>query len=729
MATVTDESTSLADLSAEQVRDRLALLSDAQVRALLLREVDRQREELVVREQAAAGGVALVVDTAQTLRYRLGEIIVAVPDIPYGLAFVFGRLTRNGDPQALGDIALGAAIVLAAGFIVEFQFRRLFRTAGGATARLPVTDLGKLGALLASAVIDALAVCVFATMGICVYFIVHPDNPALRDLFWAAFLAFLVVRLIAVAARIVLAPQRAALRLTAIDDGTARGLFRWGIGLATLVVFSVFLTPAVITPDLPEPIRQSAAALLLWFNIAAMIAVLWMTRTRLSRLLAIAPRAADHPQGLADLFAGKWHLFATCLLIGMGTFAFVSNLLTGARQGPRIVQTLLLLIALPAVQGLVRLLVDRLFAGAAPALAAPARSSLHAGNDAAAPPPAQNAMPENAQDLTFVFLRNTRVILAVLVLVILGDIWDVGFDLIAAGSLGQRIVRSFYEITITLILASAAWSVIRTAINRLAPQDQIDPQALADGEGSGAGLTRLQTLLPLIRKFALIILATLVGMIIVSSLGVDIGPLLAGAGVIGIAIGFGAQALVRDIVSGIFFLIDDAFRLGEYIDAGSAKGMVERISIRSLRLRHHLGQINTIPFGEIKHVTNYSRDWTIMKLELRVPLDTDIERVRKLVKQVGVDMLSDPEIGDNFLQPLKSQGVHRMEPSSYVVRVKFMAKPGEQFILRREVFRRLHDLFRAHGIRLGVSPTVVDAASPPAAAAAAALASDATGGN
>ena len=104
-----------------------------------------------------------------------------------------------------------------------------------------------------------------------------------------------------------------------------------------------------------------------------------------------------------------------------------------------------------------------------------------------------------------------------------------------------------------------------------------------------------------------------------------------------------------------------------------------------------------------------------MKLELRVPLDTDLEKVRKLVKRVGQDMLADPELGPDLLQPLKSQGVHRMEPSAFVVRVKFMARPGEQFVLRREVFRRLHEVFRENGIRLGVSPTVVD--SPPALAA------------
>ena len=176
---------------------------------------------------------------------------------------------------------------------------------------------------------------------------------------------------------------------------------------------------------------------------------------------------------------------------------------------------------------------------------------------------------------------------------------------------------------------------------------------MADGEVLGTGLSRLETLLPLLRKFVFVAMIVVVAMIVISSLGINIGPLLAGAGVVGIAVGFGAQTLVRDILS--------AFRIGEYIDVGEGKGTVERMSFRALMLRHQLGQINTIPFGVIRRVTNYSRDWAIMKLELRVPFDTDLEKVRKIVKQVGKEILADPEYGPNFIQPLKSQGVHRMD--------------------------------------------------------------------
>lgn len=100
--------------------------------------------------------------------------------------------------------------------------------------------------------------------------------------------------------------------------------------------------------------------------------------------------------------------------------------------------------------------------------------------------------------------------------------------------------------------------------------------------------------------------------------------------------------------------MDDAFRIAEYIDLGSVKGTVEKISLRSMQLRHHRGALHTISFGEIKHQTNYSRDWVMMKLPLRVNYDTDVEKVRKLAKTLGKDLMSHPEVDHIFIQPLKS---------------------------------------------------------------------------
>jgi small-conductance mechanosensitive channel len=137
--------------------------------------------------------------------------------------------------------------------------------------------------------------------------------------------------------------------------------------------------------------------------------------------------------------------------------------------------------------------------------------------------------------------------------------------------------------------------------------------------------------------------------------------------VIGIALGFGSQTLVRDIISGVFFLSEDAFRIGEYIQVGTTRGTVEGIAIRSVRLRHHRGPVHTLPFGEIKQLTNYSRDWIIMKLEFLLAFGTDLQKVRKLVKKVGEELSEHPSLGPALLDRVKSQGVRRMEPTGVVV--------------------------------------------------------------
>ncbi len=227
---------------------------------------------------------------------------------------------------------------------------------------------------------------------------------------------------------------------------------------------------------------------------------------------------------------------------------------------------------------------------------------------------------------------------------------------------------------------------------------EVDEAVLGD-EGAGASASRLATLLPLFRNTALVVIVIAVLLIILLELGINVSPLFAGAGVVGLAIGFGAQSLVRDIFSGAFFLFDDAFRKGEYIDIGGVKGTVERISVRSFQLRHHLGPLHTIPFGEIQFLTNYSRDWVIMKLPLRVTYDTDVEKVRKLIKKLGVSLLDDPVIGHNFIQPLKSQGVIEMQDSAMIIRVKFMTKPGDQWLVRKRVFQDIRDLFEREGIK------------------------------
>jgi len=158
------------------------------------------------------------------------------------------------------------------------------------------------------------------------------------------------------------------------------------------------------------------------------------------------------------------------------------------------------------------------------------------------------------------------------------------------------------------------------------------------------------------------------------------------------------QALVKDIISGIFFLIDDAFRVGDYVEAGSAKGMVEHISLRSIKLRHPRGMVYTVPFGDLKTVTNFSRDYIITKLDIRVRFDADLDKVRKIVKKINKDIMKDDAYQRVMLSDIKSQGVREMDDSAMIVRVKFKTIPGEQFVLRREIYQRIQKAFQESGI-------------------------------
>ncbi len=278
----------------------------------------------------------------------------------------------------------------------------------------------------------------------------------------------------------------------------------------------------------------------------------------------------------------------------------------------------------------------------------------------------------------------------------MASIWDLEY-LFDDGRWLDRV-----EDTLDIVLVGyIAHQTVRIWIDTKIEEELGDlPEEELGGDGGGvSSVSRLATLLPLFRNLLLfVIVATVILMVLLEG-GINVAPLFAGAGVVGLAIGFGAQALIRDILSGAFFLIDDAFRRGEYIDVGAVKGTVERISLRSFQLRHHLGALHTIPFGEIGHLTNYSRDWVMMKLPLRVTYDTDVEKVRKLIKKLGVELLDHPTEGEKFVQPLKSQGVYRMEDSAMILRVKFMTRPGDQWTTRKLVYTRIREVFAENGVK------------------------------
>jgi small-conductance mechanosensitive channel len=311
----------------------------------------------------------------------------------------------------------------------------------------------------------------------------------------------------------------------------------------------------------------------------------------------------------------------------------------------------------------------------------------------------QNRGFQRRKQRFILIIRNVvRLILLTILIISFLEAW--GFKALEklTSNSGISILSSTIDIGVTILLGFIIWEAIQLWMEKHLPDDENQDAAEMEGEGGGAAASRSETLLPLFRTILLILLSVIMVMSVLYSLGVQIGPLLAGASVVGIAIGFGSQKLVQDIISGMFFLIDDAFRKGEYVEVAGMKGTIEKLSVRSMRLRHHLGAVQTVPYGEINTVKNLSRDWVIMKLELRLAYDVDIEKVRKIIKKVGQKMLLDEEIGPNMLQPLKSQGVMRVEESALIFRMKFTAKPGEQWVVRRVAYTNVRNALADAGI-------------------------------
>ncbi len=703
-------------MSPAQVDEQLAGFTDEEIRELFRLQLRRAGQN-----QEAAESLT-VAETFQARLELLGanwnSLGATLPLMPQAIHEAFDQWTMDGSLK-LWRVALFAAIWFAIGCVVEWLFRRatgkVRKQLEEASTTGVVVMIGRIGIL---GLIDLLAIGAFAlgALGgiILVRNILAAYDVAAND---GARLAVFVILAIIVLVRlgrmllaIILAPHAKRIRLANLSDGAAKTIYNWLtfwlIVWASGNMFALAMGHFGVSEDGERLILVATSAL----DTLVLVAFVWVTRKQMQTY--IRGGEADSAAGtLRRGFADLWPVLASLYL----AFAWL-NYAVGAK-GVLMLLYLLLLVPLLDVglKGLIRYCVDAKSDQDMEALVpVTAAADIDVEQETEEEFNARQAAEKERAEAEFrnhvrlqyasVFQRFVRVVLFVGSLLLIGGAAGIDWEeFIATGGAFGRIFGAAVDILLTLMVADLIWNLVKTAIDsRLEPLKAARAAAGHSGdEGGAAGEgARMHTLLPLFRKFVMVTLAVMVTMIVLSSLGVDIGPLLAGAGVVGLAIGFGAQTLVRDIVSGVFFLMDDAFRVGEYIEVGTLRGTVEQMSIRSIRLRHHRGAIHTIPFGEMGQITNYSRDWVILKLEFRVPFDTDVTLVKKLVKRIGAELLDDPTHGKSFLEPLKSQGVRRMEDDAMIIGLKFMAKPGEQFTLRREVYQRVRDAFENHGIDL-----------------------------
>ena len=498
--------------------------------------------------------------------------------------------------------------------------------------------------------------------------------PLLKTILSATFLIIIVALLWRALARFLLSPHSARLRVFPVGDASARHWSRWSAMLLSWFFGGWMALQVLRDLDVDRPARLPIAYLLGLVLFGLAMVALWRRPALSDPDPRRRERAGNVTIGVSLLFAVLWLLWVFSLMNAFWLVLVVAALPTAASVVDRSVDHLLTPPGTPETKG---------------------------------PPSVLAAALE----------RGTRAFLIIGAIWLLAWGWGIDLDaLTASDSMATRILRGLLNGIVILLIADFAWHVVRTLIDqRIHAARNLDDAVDAD---EVSRRSRMRTLLPILRNILFIVVAVMSVLMALSAMGVQIAPLIAGAGVVGVAVGFGSQTLVKDVISGIFFLLDDAFRVGEYIVSGSYKGTVESFSLRSIKLRHQRGSLYTVPFGSLGAVQNMSRDWVIEKLSFNVPFDTDLDKMKKVVKQVGKELMADPGHASSILQPLKMQGVDAMGELGMQVRLKMMTKPGEQFIIRRRAYAMLKQAFAENGIKLAFPIVqVAEGASGSAAAA------------
>ncbi len=654
--------------SPAEIRALLSLLADPKVQAWLT-EHNKAEAAAPAAKPIAESPEAMMSSRVEAVREHITGMVEMMPQMPAEFAHA-----TDVFQDKLGDRRPARLLVLAAAFAgLGFGAQGLFWLA---TKRIrhhleihPVETVGDRVRLVAERAAFALALVVAYAIGSIGAFLAFHWPSLLRQIVLGYLIVFLVVRIADVLGRFLLAPRNERFRVIPMDT---RAAHFWFVRLKLIVGWVVL---GFVTKGVLGALEVSAAArdiIGYAFGLGTLVLLIEAIWRRPVESIAAAEAGLEPVRENRRLSRVKLNTLLTAGLI----------LLWGLRVAGTMPAFWLLLVAMvwPLTDLLSRRGVEHILR----------------------PPGTTEA--SGTPTLAAVFLqRGLRAALIIAALALLAWGWGIDLEILTAQeTMMNRFARGALSAVAIALIADFIWHVARAAIDAKLAETAEPGLATSDEARRRA---RLRTLLPIFRNILLVVVVVVAAMMALSAMGVEIGPLIAGASVIGVAIGFGAQTIVRDVISGMFYLLDDAFRVGEYIQAGHYKGTVEGFSLRSVRLRHQRGPVFTVPFSLLGAVENMSRDWVIDKISLGVTYDTDLDLARKLLKQVGLELAAEPEFAPLIIEPLKMQGVDAFGDFAIQLRAKMMTLPGEQFVIRRAAYARIKKAFDASGIKFAF-PTV-----------------------
>lgn len=672
---------------------------------------DARRAELIRALRAAAGeaegaaaapastepallapntlGAQLLQGASQRLAGASDQLVAtvrAIADLPAVLGWMTTIVTDSVTQIRVLDASWKLVLVLGLGLLAEWvaaRFLRRFRDqldAHAPTEKTGWAQLKRVPLVLGRLGLDVLPIAAFALVSYGLITAVRP-LPTTQLVMLTANNAYIISRMIMAAARMLLSPASTHLRLLPVGDESAAYATIWLRRIVVVMVSGYAVAEAGLQFGLPWSAYDSLLRIALLLVTLFLVIIILQNRQTVSDLLR-APILAegDEPDRarrffrmLRDRVADIWHLVAIAWLIAAwGVWALeVQN---GFWRLLKVsVSTILILSVAKFADMAMRRVIQRAFR------ITPELSARYPGLEARA----NRYLP--------VLKGSASLTIGGIALLFLLESWGLeAFAWFGHGKLGNRLVSSLVSIALTITLALVIWEGINASIQRHLEKLSRDAKA--------AQSARVRTLLPMLRTALLAVILIFVVLSALTEIGVNVAPLIAGAGVVGIAVGFGSQRLVQDVITGIFLLFEDAVAVGDVVQLGGLSGVVEQLSIRSIKLRAVDGSLHIIPFSAVTSVTNQTRDFAFAVIDVSIDYREDTDKVTEVLRSLSTEMREDPRWRPVIRDDLDVMGVERLGDSGVIMRIRLKTEPSQRWAVARELNRRIKRRFDELGI-------------------------------
>jgi len=661
------------------------LLEDEQSRQQLIDQLRGMADDVAAEPAASADAdPSLPRQLAEATSRIVGDVgsqLTSVIDVVGGLVTGSADATSSFDMTAFTSAAINLGLVILATVALFIIIRRLARPLFTRISQWSLNGQGLTPVLrlvlcvALAAVIDVLVVAVAYVGGNLVATFAVGEAGELSTRASLFLNAFLVIELLKAAVRMLFSSRYEGLRLLPVAAADATYWNRWIARLIGLVGYGLMVVVPLVNVYLSPALGQSVGTLIMIGAFIYAVSVVLRNRVRLRDALNhkadTATMAASRVS--LQLFARTWHLFALAYFL----MVLVLTLTRPADALPFVLFATLKTLA-TVVAGLLLSSLLTQTIGRRIRLSSDLRRKLPLLE------PRLNSYVPNA-------LRVIRTLIVVIVVLMVLSAWG-AFDLVAwyASEAGRGLVGKVVSVSVILVIAIAAWLGLASLI-----EHKLNPET-----GRGMPSARTQTLLALFRNALAIALITMTAMIVLAEIGINIGPLIAGAGVLGLAIGFGAQKLVQDIITGIFIQVENAMNTGDVVTVGGITGTAEKLSIRSVGIRDLAGTYHIVPFSSVDTVSNYMREFGNHVGEYGIAYHENIDEAIEQLKLAFEDLRASEEHGASLLEPLSVAGVVALADSSVNIRVIIKTTPGDQWAVGRAYNRLVKLRFDEAGIEI-----------------------------